>query len=50
MKDQLLIVLLNRLGGEQIIPVAEVDATGSWLLSMTYDDRGTFTFKTARKQ
>jgi hypothetical protein len=32
-KDQLLIVLLKRLGGEVTIPIAEVDATGNDLMA-----------------
>ena len=50
MKAQLLIVLVNRLGGSIEIPVSEIDATGSWILEMALD-RGsrTFTFNAVRK-
>ena len=34
MKLQLLIVLVNRLGGKVSVPVQEVDATGQFLLGM----------------
>jgi len=37
MKDQLLIVLINRLGGKVSIPVAEIDATGQFNLSLMLD-------------
>ncbi len=37
MKDQLLIVLINRLGGAVDIPVAEIDATGEYMLAMRLD-------------
>lgn len=33
MKDQLLIVLFNRLGGKASIPVSEVDGTGKFNLT-----------------
>jgi hypothetical protein len=50
MKGQMLIVLVNRLGGEVEIPVAEVDATGGWMLDVSIDQAArTFTFKTTRK-
>jgi hypothetical protein len=49
MKGQLLIVLVNRLGGEISIPVSEIDATGGWMLDL--EVQGTdFNFKTSRKQ
>lgn len=41
MKDQLLLVLLQRLGGDVSIPVSEVDATGSLLCSMQLVGHGT---------
>lgn len=37
MKSQLLIVLINRLGGSVDIPVAEVDGTGKFVLAMKMD-------------
>ena len=50
MKGQLLIVLVNRLGGSIEIPVADIDATGGWVLEMALD-RGsrTFSFNAVRK-
>lgn len=35
LKDQLLLVLINRLGRDIIIPCAEIDATGGLVLSMS---------------
>lgn len=50
MKGQLLIVLVNRLGGKVDIPVSEVDATGRFLMSMVVDqERGVFTFEVKKK-
>ena len=50
MKGQLLVVLVNRLGGAVDIPVSEVDATGGWMMHMEVDQaRGVFQFKTSRK-
>lgn len=37
MKSQLLIVLINRLGGTVDLPVAEVDGTGKFNLAMRVD-------------
>jgi hypothetical protein len=48
-KDQLLIVLLKRLGGKVSIPVAEVDDTGSDLVEFNIVDR-VFNFEVRRKQ
>ena len=48
-KDQLLLVLIGRLGGKISIPVAEVDETGSALLSMSVSD-GAFHFELRKKQ
>jgi len=48
-KDQLLIVLVNRLGGEISIPVAEIDATGPFTLSFNIDN-GAFNFTVGKKQ
>lgn len=48
-KDQLLIVLLNRLGGKVSIPVAEVDATGRYVASFNVES-GAFDFIVTEKQ
>lgn len=48
-KDQLLIVLVRRLGGKVSIPVAEVDDTGGNVLSMALRD-GVFDFELGKKQ
>lgn len=48
MKDQLIIVLLKRLGGKVSIPVAEVDDTGSNLVSFNVTD-GAFNFEVSKK-
>lgn len=48
-KDQLLIVLLKRLGGKVSIPVAEVDDTGQDLAAFKIVDR-TFHFEVRKKQ
>lgn len=37
MKSQLLIVLINRLGGAIDLPVAEIDGTGKYNLAMRLD-------------
>jgi hypothetical protein len=47
-KDQLLIVLLNRLGGKVSIPVAEVDATGQFVGAFSVND-GVFHFTVSKK-
>jgi len=47
-KEQLLIVFLNRLGGQVSVPVAEVDATGSYTMSFNVVD-GVFNFQIGRK-
>lgn len=49
MKGQLLIVLVERLGGEVRVPVAEVDDTGGKLLGMAIEGAD-FIFKVTRKQ
>lgn len=52
MKDQLLIVLLNRLAdkaGRVSIPVAEVDATGRFVVMLSVND-GVFNFEVRKKQ
>ena len=48
-KEQLLIVFLSRLGGKVSVPVAEVDATGGYTLSLSVAD-GMFHFVLGRKQ
>jgi len=48
-KDQLLIVLMKRLGNKVSIPVAEVDDTGSDLLAFSVND-GVFEFTLSKKQ
>ena len=54
MKDQLFIVLLNRLGGTLDIPVSEVDGTGGSLVSFSVQGMGTsapyFHFVVSKKQ
>lgn len=50
MQGQVLIVLVNRLGGQVVVPVDEVDGTGQWMLGMDVDQTArTFTFKTEKK-
>lgn len=49
LKDQLIIVLMKRLGGSASIPVAEVDDTGGDTLSFNIIDR-VFHFKIGKKQ
>lgn len=48
LKDQLLIVLVKRLGGEVVLPVSEVDDTGQNTLSFKVIDR-TFHFVVGKK-
>lgn len=48
LKEQLLIVFLNRLGGQASVPVAEVDATGNYTMSFNVVD-GVFNFQIGRK-
>ena len=51
MKEQLLIVLINRLGGNVKIPVAEIDDTGGYILKFGVDPKTRiFTFTSERKQ
>lgn len=50
LKDQLLLVLLNRLGGDVTIPVSEVDNTGQFYCMMHLTDNREFVFKIMRKQ
>lgn len=49
MKEQLLIVFANRLGGEVRVAVSEIDDTGKWLMNMRLEGR-TFIFTTEKKQ
>ena len=50
-RQQLMLVLLDRLGGEVTIPVAEVDATGRFAMTMDVDQvTKTFTLKLGKKQ
>lgn len=48
MKDQLLLVLIARLGGKVSIPVEEIDGTGGKVLSMALEGR-TFHFELGHK-
>ena len=48
MKDQLLLVLIARLGGKVSIPVEEIDGTGGKVLSMFLEGR-TFNFELGHK-
>jgi hypothetical protein len=51
MKGQLLIALVNRLGGSLEMPVEEVDGAGAFDLMMGADDGArTFTFRVVRKE
>ena len=51
MIEQLLIVLMNRLGGNVDVPVSEVDATGQYVMLMSIDfDKRIFHFETRKKQ
>lgn len=49
MKDQLILVLIARLGGTLDIPVEEIDGTGDRLLMMSVKGR-TFHFELRKKQ
>lgn len=51
MKSQLLIVLINRLGGAAYIPAEEVDETGQFNLAMSVDPKTrVFHFVVKRKK
>ncbi len=53
MKDQLLLVLIKRLGGDVTIPVSEIDDTGGLLLSMQLEQfrqQPSFRFVLEKKQ
>ena len=50
-RDQLLIVLIKRLGGKITIPISEADNTGGNLLAMSVDIKNkTFNFEVKKKQ
>jgi len=50
-RQQLMLVMLDRLGGELTIPVSEVDATGRFTMTMNVDQAAkTFTLKLGRTQ
>lgn len=49
LKNQLLIVFINRLGGKVEIPIKEIDDTGKYLLLMSVENR-IFTFEVREKQ
>jgi len=48
-KDQLLIALIQRLGGRVNVPVKDVDQTGGVVLMMNIVD-GSFNFEVRKKQ
>ena len=51
MKNQLIIVLINRLGGDVSIPVSEIDATGQFMLMLKPDHiKREFRFVVEKKQ
>jgi hypothetical protein len=51
MKDQMLIVLIQRLGGKVEIPIDEVDGTGAFNLTMWLDsDAKKFVFEAVSKR
>jgi hypothetical protein len=47
-KEQLLVALVVKAGGKLSIPVADVDATGGWVLALAVHD-GAFHFEARRK-
>lgn len=49
MKDQLLLVLVKRLGGDITIPVSEIDDTGQDLMEMQLVDGPAFRFVMSKK-
>ncbi len=49
LKDQLLLVMVKRLGGKVSIPVEEADQTGGYVLEMNVIDR-VFNFTLEKKQ
>lgn len=49
-KDQLLVAMVVKAGGKYEISVAEVDATGGWVLAFRVDQKERkFVFKARRK-
>ena len=49
-RQQLFLVLLDRLGGEVTIPVSEVDATGKFIMNLQIDPEArTFTLQLGKK-
>ena len=51
MKNQLIIVLINRLGGNVNIPSQEIDDSGGFVLSMRIDQHNRrFQFTASKKQ
>lgn len=50
MLKQLLIVLVNRLGGSVVVPATEIDDTGRFVFAFKLDpDRREFTFEVGSK-
>lgn len=50
MKVQMLIVMVNRLGGKVDIPVEEIDGTGQFMMQMSLEQTtGVFTFEVSKK-
>jgi len=49
MKDQLLIVMINRLGGSVDIPVSEIDDSGEFICMMRIDNGNSFHFEVSKK-
>lgn len=50
LRDQLLLVLLRRLGGKARIPVSEIDQTGQYIMEMQLDPEGRSLTFTLRKK
>lgn len=51
MRDQLLLVLIGRLGGKVEVPVREIDGTGGMVMTMDLDPvRRVFTFELRPKK
>lgn len=51
LKDQLLLVFINRLGGVVDVPVHEIDATGGLLCTLSVaPETGVFHFEVRKKQ
>lgn len=49
-KDQLLIALVRRLGGDVVMPASELDATGGFVLLLEATEHGNLHFTARRKQ